>query len=233
MEKRSLIMGFAFLLLLSAGYLLLDITRPSGTVEAPDQTTPAQTMLPPQVTAPPEIPRPTPPPSTAAPGEEFVPHINQEWYVAQTAKRVTGLEAVKGKTKDWDRDGANDGFVFYLKPLAEDETVVPVDAKVEVEIYNVVPGNVSGVLYWKNELLYSAETEIEAEKFIVYEILGEVLESQEIRVAWGDIEQYSESLDDNGFLYATIEMEDGSSFSANLGENDPSKMVPLRESNES
>jgi len=142
-------------------------------------------------------------------------------------KKVTHLEIECGYPENWDADAEDDGIVYHISPLSDDETVVPLEGTFDTKVYEMVQVDDWGFEYEKGKVLYTQTGELKGQDRLNY---FDTWYGYNIQLSWDDIDPYMASSNDEGIMFVTFTDLEGNKFEAVIGEKNIYEACQLRES---
>lgn len=138
-------------------------------------------------------------------------------------KQVTHLEIDCWGAKNWDADAEDDGITYYIRPTADDGTIVPLEGTYTTEAYSIK--RTDSWDYIKDEKVYTKIGTLEGSSRFGY---FDIYDGYNIGLDWSEVTPYLSSDEDNGYLYVTFTDKQNKTYSAKI-ENSYSS-CDLRES---
>jgi hypothetical protein len=130
-------------------------------------------------------------------------------------KTVTHLEIDCGISDNWDADADDDGITYKIKPLASDDSPVPLEGSYETKVYEKVKADEWGFKFKKGKLLYSKKGELKGQDRLQD---FDTWSGYSVQLSWDDVESYMASSSNYGIMYVTFTDLDGNDFKAKTGE---------------
>jgi len=150
-------------------------------------------------------------------GEDFgIIDTGDEEIAEALEKNVTHLEIECNYPENWDADADDDGITYSLRPLADDNSIVPIEGTVEAQAYERIQIDELGMEFEKGKLLYTGTNTLEGKERLKY---FTTWDGYSIRLDWDNVQPYPASSDDYGILYVTFTDNEGKSFEARTGED--------------
>ncbi len=127
-------------------------------------------------------------------------------------KTVTHLSIQCYYSYNWDADAEDDGINYFVKPLSEDNTVVPIEGTFETTVYEqILVGDIWSADYEEGKLLYKETGLLEGNERLKK---FDEWKGYEVKLEWDSVESYMASSSDYGSMHVTFTDKDGNSFSA-------------------
>ena len=145
-----------------------------------------------------------------------IPNSNTNNIASALSKKVTHLKIECYGPNNWDSDADDDGINYYISPLSEDGTIVPIEGTYETKAYDKVPKDDWGYQFEKGQQLYTQKGSLEGQ--------GRLSDFDEwygykIKLNWDDVSSYMASSSDFGIMYVTFTDKQGASYEAKTGED--------------
>ncbi|MFW5983325.1 MAG: hypothetical protein ACOCQ4_02400 [bacterium] len=125
---------------------------------------------------------------------------------------VTHLDASCGYSANWDADAEDDGIYFYVRPLDDDENVVPLEGEVSLKIKDLFPHDM-GFEFMEDEVVHSDSYVLKGESRLDD---FDDWDGYKLKLNWEDISDYSSDASDFGNFYIDFEDLNGSEYSAKI-----------------
>ncbi|MDD3976384.1 MAG: hypothetical protein PHN22_04445 [Candidatus ainarchaeum sp.] len=126
-------------------------------------------------------------------------------------KKVTHLEIDCWGSKNWDSDAEDDGIIYYIKPISDDGTIVPIEGTFVTDAYSIEMTD-----YWdyiKKDKVYSKTDSLEgSDRFDYFDLY----DGYQIGLDWSEVTPFMASYEDNGYLYVTFTDKQNNSYSAKI-----------------
>jgi len=129
-------------------------------------------------------------------------------------KKVTHLEIDCAGPENWDSDAEDDGIIYYIKPISDDGTIVPIEGAVVTYAYSIKM--TSDWDYIKKDKVYSKTFSLEgSDRFNYFDLY----DGYKVGLDWSEVTPFMASYEDNGYLYVTFTDKQNNSYSAKIENN--------------